>query len=124
MVDGPMPPSVMGGMVWVAGALTPCMAVGEMWVVGALPPYVAGGTMCVEGSLPPCVTTGLAWLVTMGGGNWLMIVCMTMLGLLAKLWVIGCDVDVGPLAEVRPKNGSGFALAMGLDGAVWRFGSY
>ena len=76
--------------------------------------------MCVEGPLPPCVTTGIALLVTIGGGNFLMIVCMTVLGPLAKLWVIGCDVDMDPLAKVRPKNGSGFALAMGLDGAVWR----
>ena len=43
---------------------------------------------------------------------------MTMLGPLAKLWVTGCDVEMGPLAKVRPKNGSGFALAMGLDGVV------
>ena len=52
-----------------------------------------------------------------------MIVCMTMLGPLAKLWVTSCDVDMGPLAKVRPKIGSEFALAMGLDGAVWRSGS-
>ena len=88
----------------------------------ALPPSVAGGVVCVEGPLPPCVTTGPAWLVTMGHGNWLMIVCMTMLGPLSKLWVTGCDVDMGPLAKVRPENGSGFALAMGLDGAMWRSG--
>ena len=79
--------------------------------------------MSVEGPLPPCVTIGLAWLVTMGGGSWLMIVCMTVLGPLAKLWVTGCDVDMGPIAKVRPKNGSGFALAMGLDGVVWRSSS-
>ena len=48
---------------------------------------------------------------------------MIVLGQLAKLWVTGCDVDMGPLAKVRPKNGSEFALAMGLDGAVWRSGS-
>ena len=59
----------------------------------------------------------------MGGGNWLMIFCMTVLGLLAMLWVTSCDVDMGPLAKVRPKTGSGFALSMGLDGAVWRSGS-
>ena len=52
-----------------------------------------------------------------------MIVCMTMLRPLAKLWVIGCDVDMGPLAKVKPKNGFRLALAMGLVGAVWRFGS-
>ena len=94
-----------------------------MWVVIALPPCVAGGTMCVEGPLPPCVTIGPTWLGTMGGGNWLVIVCMTVLGLLATLWVTGCDVDMCPLAKVRPKNGSGFAVAMGLDGAVWSSGS-
>ena len=49
--------------------------------------------------------------------------CMTMLGPLARLWVTGCDVDMGPLAKVRPENGSGFALATGLDGAAWRSGS-
>ena len=123
MVDGPMLPSVVGGMVWVYGAFSPCMVVGAMWVVGALPPCVVGGTMCVEEPLPPCVTTGPSWLVTIGGGNWLMTVCMTVLGLLAKLWVTSCDVDMGPLAKVRPKNGSGFVVAMGLDGAVWRSGS-
>ena len=52
-----------------------------------------------------------------------MTVCMTMLGLLARLWVTGCDVDMGPLAKVRPENGSRFALGMGLDGAMWRSGS-
>ena len=52
-----------------------------------------------------------------------MTVCMTMLGLLAKLWVTGCDVDMGPLAKVRRKNGSRFALATGIDGVVWRYGS-
>ena len=90
---------------------------------GPLPPCVAGGAVCVEGPLPLCVTTRPAWMVTMGGGNWKMTVCMTMLGLLATLWVIGCDVDTGPLAKVKPKNGSGFVVAMGLDGAVWRSGS-
>ena len=123
MVDGPIPPSVVGGMVWVAGALPPCMAIGAMWVVGALPPCVAGGTMCVEGPLPPCVATGPTWLVTMGGGNWLMTVCMTVLGTLATLWVVGFDVDMGLLAKVKLKNGSGFVAAMGPDGAVWRSGS-
>ena len=58
----------------------------------------------------------------MGGGNWLMTVYMTVLGTLATLWVTGCNVDMGPLAKVRPKNGSEFALATGLDGAVWRSG--
>ena len=90
---------------------------------GPLPPCVAGGAVSVEGPLPPCVVSGPSWLVTIGGGSWLMTVCMTMLGPVSKLWVTSCDVDMGPLAKVRPKNGSGFALAMGLDGAVWRYGS-
>ena len=85
---------------------------------GPLPPYVAGRAVCVEEPLPPCVVSVPAWLVTIGGGSWLMTVCMTVLGPLAKLWVVGCDVDMGPLAKVRPKNGSGFAVAMGIDGAV------
>ena len=51
-----------------------------------------------------------------------MIVCMTVLGPLAGLLVIIWGVDMGPLAISMPKNGSGFAPAMGLDGAVWRFG--
>ena len=44
-----------------------------------------------------------------------MIVCIAILGLVARLWVTYCE---GML-----KNGSGFALAMGLDGAGWRSGS-
>ena len=52
-----------------------------------------------------------------------MTVCINVLGPLARLWVTSCDVDMGPLAMAMPENGSGFALAMGLNGAVWRFGS-
>ena len=52
-----------------------------------------------------------------------MTVCMTMLGPPAGLLVTGCGVDLGPLAMVMPKNGSGFAPAVGLDGAVWRSSS-
>ena len=59
----------------------------------------------------------------MGGGNWLMIVCITTLGPLVGLMVIVCGVDMGPLAIAMLENGSGFAPAMGLDGAVCRFGS-
>ena len=81
---------------------------------GPLPPYMIRGAVCVEGPLPPCVVSGLAWLVTIGGGSWLLTVCMTVLGALARLWVTVCDVDMGPVAKVRPENGSGFALAMGL----------
>ena len=52
-----------------------------------------------------------------------MIVCMSVLGPPAGLLVIVCGVDMGPLATVMPENGSGFAPAMGLDGAVCRSGS-
>ena len=52
-----------------------------------------------------------------------MIVCMTVLGPLVGLLVTSCGVEMGPLAKVMPKNGSGLAPAMGLDGAVWRSGS-
>ena len=52
-----------------------------------------------------------------------MIVYMTVLEPLARLWVTGCDVDMGPLAMVMLENGFEFALAMGLNGAVWRSGS-
>ena len=59
----------------------------------------------------------------MGGGSWLMTVCMTMLGPLAGLLVIVFGVDMGLLAIAMPKNGSRFAPAMGLDGAVCKSGS-
>ena len=52
-----------------------------------------------------------------------MMVCITMLGPPTGLLVIVCGVEMGPLALAMPKNGSGFAPAMGLDGAIWRFGS-
>ena len=52
-----------------------------------------------------------------------MTVCMIMLGPLSRLWVTGWEVDMGPLVKVMPENGFVFALAMGLDGAVWRSGS-
>ena len=47
-----------------------------------------------------------------------MTVCMTVLGPPAKLLVIICGVDMGPLDMVMLENGSGLAPAMGLDGAV------
>ena len=50
-------------------------------------------------------------------------ICMTMMGPPAGLLVIVCGVDMGPLAMAMPKNGSGFALAMGHDGVVCRSGS-
>ena len=46
-----------------------------------------------------------------------------MLGPPAGLLVIVCGVDMGPLAISMPENGSGFAPAMGLDGAVCRSSS-
>ena len=52
-----------------------------------------------------------------------MIVCMTVLLPPTGLLGIGCGVDMGPLAMVMPENGSRFASAVGLDGAVWRSGS-
>ena len=51
-----------------------------------------------------------------------MIVCMILLGPLARLWVTGCGVNMGPLAMVMPENGSVFAPTVGLDGVVWRLG--
>ena len=62
-------------------------------------------------------------MVNMGGGSCLMTVCMIILGPLAGVLVVVCGVDMGPLAITMPKNGSGFAPAMGLDGAVCRSGS-
>ena len=53
-----------------------------------------------------------------------MTVCMTMLRPLVGLLVTSCGVDMGPLAMAMLENGSVFTLAMGLDGAVWRPGSY
>ena len=51
-----------------------------------------------------------------------MTVCMTVLGPPVGLLVIICGVDMGPLVIAMPENGSRFAPAMGLDGAVCRFG--
>ena len=60
-------------------------------------------------------------MLQVGHLGWsLMTVCMSVIGPPAGLLVIGCGVEMGPLAMVMPKNGSRFALAMGLDGAVWR----
>ena len=52
-----------------------------------------------------------------------MMVFITVLGPPVGLLVIVCGVEMGPIVIAMPKNGSGFALAMGLDGAVWRSGS-
>ena len=62
-------------------------------------------------------------MVSMGGGSKLMIVCMTVLGPPAGVLVVVWGMDVGPLPITKMKNGSGFAPAMGLDGAVCRTGS-
>ena len=59
----------------------------------------------------------------MGGGSWLIMVCIIMLRPSTGLLVIFCGVGMGPLAITTSKNGSRFAPAMGLDGAVCRFGS-
>ena len=50
-----------------------------------------------------------------------MMVCITVLGPPTGFLVIFCGVDMGPLAIAMPKNGSGFAPSMGLDGVVCRF---
>ena len=47
---------------------------------------------------------------------------MAMIGPPARLLVIICGVDVGPLAIAMLKNGSRFAPALGLDGAVCKSG--
>ena len=59
----------------------------------------------------------------MGGGSWLMTVCMTVPRPPTGVLVVVCGADMGPLAITTPKNGSGFAPAMGLDGVVCRSGS-
>ena len=43
-----------------------------------------------------------------------MIVCMTVLGPPAGLLVTGCDVDMGLLAIVMPKNGLDLHWSWGL----------
>ena len=48
---------------------------------------------------------------------------MTVLGPPVGLLVTSCGVDMGPLAMAMLENGSGFTLAMRLDGAVWRSSS-
>ena len=59
----------------------------------------------------------------MGGGSWLMMVCMSVLGPPTGVLVVVCGVDMGLLAITTLENGSGFAPTMGLDGAVCRSGS-
>ena len=50
-------------------------------------------------------------------------VCMIVSGPPTGVLVVVCGVDMGPLAITMPKNGSRFAPAMGLDGAVCKTGS-
>ena len=57
-------------------------------------------------------------VVAGGGGSWLMIVCMTVLGPPAGVLVVVWGVDMGPLPITKLENGSRFAPAMGLDGAI------
>ena len=52
-----------------------------------------------------------------------MTVCMTVLGPLARVLSVVWGMDVGPVPITKLKNGSGFAPAMGLDGAVCSSGS-
>ena len=52
-----------------------------------------------------------------------MTLCITTLGTPAGLLVIVWGVDMGPLAISMPKNVSGIAPSMGLDGAVCGSGS-
>ena len=62
-------------------------------------------------------------MVSMGGGSWLMMVCITILGPPTGVLVVSWGAEMGPLPTIMPENGSRFAPAMGLDGAVCRFGS-
>ena len=48
---------------------------------------------------------------------------LTVLGPLAGVLVVVWGMDVGPVPITKLKNGSGFALVMGLDGVVCRSGS-
>ena len=52
-----------------------------------------------------------------------MTICMTVLGPPVGVLVVVWGVDMGPLPITKLENGSGFALAMGIDGAVCRSGS-
>ena len=52
-----------------------------------------------------------------------MIVCMTMLGPPEGVLVVVWGVYMGPMPITKPENESGFAPAMGLDGAVCRSSS-
>ena len=52
-----------------------------------------------------------------------MTVYMTMLGPPAGVLVVVWGMDMGPFPITKTKNGSGFAPAMGLDGAVCRSSS-
>ena len=51
-----------------------------------------------------------------------MMVCMTMLGPSTEVLVVVWGVDMGPLLITKLENGSEFAPAMGLDGAVCKSG--
>ena len=52
-----------------------------------------------------------------------MMVCMAMLGPPTEVFVVVWGLDMGPLPMTMLENGSEFAPAMGLDGAVCRSGS-
>ena len=53
-----------------------------------------------------------------------MTVYMTVLGPPTGVLVVVWGMDVGTFPITKPENGSGFASAMGLDGAVCKYGSY
>ena len=48
---------------------------------------------------------------------------MTVLGAAARVLVVVWGMDVGPLPITKLENGSEFAPAMGLDGAICKLGS-
>ena len=52
-----------------------------------------------------------------------MIVFIIFLGPPTRVLVVVWGMDMGPLPITKLENESGFAPAMGLDGAVCRFGS-
>ena len=52
-----------------------------------------------------------------------MTLCMTVLGPLARVFLVVWGMYMGPLPITKMENGSEFAPTMGLDGAVCRYGS-
>ena len=52
-----------------------------------------------------------------------MTVCMIVIGPPIGVLVVVWGMNMGPLPITKPENGSGFAPAMGLDGAMCKSGS-